>query len=300
MCVSRQLRETSTRARIARMGATKNDDAGATTTKIETPMKTRVDDVVEEYPFFVTEIWTHPMASRTRDDDVWEELAMRATTTTADDAANDADDDAFGSRFKRYFIADYIFLADFINLIANSTACAKSFNDKRAYASFLHVLLEGEASLFRETLFSWGIDPDVAVRAPEGFDATGVARDMSAFLRRVSKEETFLCKAAVIATAESLYLGWGDRVSDAALRELAGSVRDDERTGEQRLYEQWCHPLHSGSDFERAVVSFVEAFERAWHSANDSERERCRAIIDEMMVLEDRFTDVLRRTSTHC
>lgn len=281
------------------MGATKNgnDDANATPTKIETPptmmKKTRVDDAVEEYPFFVNEIWTHPMASRTRDDEVWEELAMRATTTTT----TDDDADAFGSRFKRYFIADYIFLEDFINLIASTVARAKSFNDKRAYASFLHALLEGEASLFRETLFSWGVDPDEAVRAPEGFDATSVARDMSAFLRRVSKEETFLCKAAVIATAESLYLGWGDRVSDDALRALAGSVRDDERTGEQRLYERWCHPLHSGSDFERAVLSFVEAFERAWSSADDSERERCRAVIDEMMVLEDRFTDVLRRTS---
>ena len=169
------------------MGATKNgdDDANATMTKIETPppttmmkkKKTRVDDAVEEYPFFVNEIWTHPMASRTRDDEVWEELAMRATT--------DDDADAFGSRFKRYFIADYIFLEDFINLIASTVARAKSFNDKRAYASFLHALLEGEASLFRETLFSWGVDPDEAVRAPEGFDATSVARDMSAFLRRV-------------------------------------------------------------------------------------------------------------------
>jgi len=291
-------RHSSTRARITGIGAP-DEEVNATTTIKTTMMRTRVDDAVQEYPFFVNEIWTHPMASRTRDDGVWEELAMRAVTRTTTKDESDNDDNAFGSRFKRYFIADYIFLEDFINLIANAIASAKSFLDKRAYASFLHALVEGEASLFRETLSSWGVDPDGAVRAPEGFDATGVARDMSTFLRRVSKEEAFLCKAAVIATAESLYLGWGDRVSDDTLRALAGSVLDDGRTDEQRLYEQWCHPLHSGSDFEQAVFSFVKAFERAWTSADDSERGRCRAVIDEMLVLEDRFTDVLRRTCTH-
>ena len=225
-------------------------------------------------------------ARAVREHDNWRALAEQATT---EDGAADA---RFRAAFRRYFATDYVFVEDFINLLARALSSAPTFAIKARLGAFLNALLEGEATLFRASLRElWSVDADDAasVRALGDDD---VATAMSTFLRRVAERGDWLSRIAVVAVAEGLYLSWALRVVDDDVRDVA-SGRVDGASAERALYAKWVWPLHSSEEFQRATCAFVEAFNDAWRDADDDSRARCEVVAREMLDLERAFTELL-------
>lgn len=226
------------------------------------------------------------LARAVRDHDNWRALSEAAVRDDGDV------DESFRVAFKRYFVTDYVFVEDFIDLLARALASAPTFAIKARLGAFLNQLLEGEATLFRESLRAlWNIDADDAasVRAIGDDD---VATAMSTFLRRVAEDGDWLSRVAVVAVAEGLYLSWGLRVVDDDVRKVASGLVD-RASAERALYAKWVWPLHSSEEFQRAVCAFVEAFNDAWRDADDDSKTRCEAVVREMLDLERAFTELL-------
>ena len=95
---------------------------------------------------------------------------------------------------------------------------------------------------------------------------------------------------------QGLYLHWGKRVVTPQIREMSAATLSSPgslRKREQILYATWVYPLHSSEGFERAVTTFVKAFNVAWKSADEAAQGAARGVIREMLELEVEFTELL-------
>ena len=253
---------------------------------VETDLRARWRAATSAETPYARVVFDTALARAVRDHDNWRALSEAAVRDDGDI------DESFRVAFKRYFVTDYVFVEDFIDLLARALASAPTFAIKARLGAFLNQLLEGEATLFRESLRAlWNIDADDAasVRAIGDDD---VATAMSTFLRRVAEDGDWLSRVAVVAVAEGLYLSWGLRVVDDDVRKVASGLVD-RANAERVLYAKWVWPLHSSEEFQRAVCAFVEAFNDAWRDADDDSKTRCEAVVREMLDLERAFTELL-------
>lgn len=253
---------------------------------VETDLRARWRAATSAETPYARVVFDTALARAVRDHDNWRALSEAAVRDDGDI------DESFRVAFKRYFVTDYVFVEDFIDLLARALASAPTFAIKARLGAFLNQLLEGEATLFRESLRAlWNIDADDAasVRAIGDDD---VATAMSTFLRRVAEDGDWLSRVAVVAVAEGLYLSWGLRVVDDDVRKVASGLVD-RASAERALYAKWVWPLHSSEEFQRAVCAFVEAFNDAWRDADDDSKTRCEAVVREMLDLERAFTELL-------
>ena len=148
------------------------------------------------------EVWCKDSSRAVRDSPVWVELAKNAI---ADWSSTEQGSSSFRAAFRRYFLSDYVFVEDFINVIARAIVAAPDFDTKKELGSFLNELLQGEASLFRDSMWTlWGIKADdlKQARSLEAGAVSEVAIRMSNFLRRVCADGNYLCLISVISIAE--------------------------------------------------------------------------------------------------
>ena len=248
-------------------------------------------DAIDSSTPFHAEVWSHADAQTVRDSAAWDDLAANAIRR--------APSEAFASRFKTYFVSDYVFVEDFIDLLARALASSRYFEHKKVLGAFLHLILQGEASIFRRSMKKlWGVDADAIKRDPTSAGAlaiasTDVPRRMSAFLRRVADDGDHLARVAVIAVAEALYLHWGKRVTTNYVIAVSLGVGADGVADDRELYATWCYPLHASKEFEACVCAFVEAFNASWRDAGEESREACRGVVAEMLELEVELTALL-------
>ena len=262
------------------------DDDGGDVADVDVELRARWRAAIDAETPYARIVFDTPRARAVREHDNW-----RALSTAA--AGDDVDaDDGFRVAFKRYFVSDYVFVEDFIDLLARALASAPRFGIKTCLGGFLNELLRGEATLFRESLRTlWNIDAD-DVDSLRAIGDEDVSMAMSKFLRRIADDGDWLSRIAVVAIAEGLYLSWGLRVVNADVRKVASGLVDG-ASAERVLYAKWVWPLHSSIEFQRAVCAFVEAFNDAWLDADEGSRTRCEANVREMLDLELAFTELL-------
>ena len=113
--------------------------------------------------------------------------------------------------FQRYFLQDYLFVRDLVALLGLAIARAPDFESARRLAAFLHDLLEGEESLFRDTFRSWNISSE-EVRAVEPARVTRAFGDL---LVRTAYEGGFFEALMALAVTEGTYLDWATRLVES-------------------------------------------------------------------------------------
>ena len=209
----------------------------------------------------------------------WRELAALPTTGE------------FRAKFQRYFCADYVFVEAFIALLANALARTPRFEVKKVIGAFLHGVLQGEATLFRQNITElYGTDPDALRHTAE---PASTAKRMEAFLERIAYGTAYLDQIAVIAVAEGLYLHWASSVIAEGLVP-AGGGDGSAPAGldpHQKLFWQWIVPLHASPEFSAAINAIVAEFDTAYAAATEDQRAQAQGAITEMLELEWAFTD---------
>ena len=81
------------------------------------PQWKRWFDAIDSSTPFHAEVWSHADAQTVRDSAAWDDLAANAIRR--------APSEAFASRFKTYFVSDYVFVEDFIDLLARARVVAR-------------------------------------------------------------------------------------------------------------------------------------------------------------------------------
>jgi thiaminase/transcriptional activator TenA len=140
-------------------------------------------------------------------------------------------------KFQRYLLQDHIFLRDLVRLVALAVAKAPDLDSARRLTTFLHGVLEGEESLFRDTFRSWGVAP----QGDHGTTPAPVTRAFGDHLVRLAYEGGFPSAVAALAVTEGTYLDWATRLV------RAGAVP---RTP---IYRAWVD-IHSNPEFAGFVA----------------------------------------------
>ncbi|MBI4233118.1 MAG: thiaminase II [Chloroflexi bacterium] len=114
-------------------------------------------------------------------------------------------------RFQRYLLQDYVFLAALVKAVAMAVAKAPDMDTARTLAAFLHGLLQGEETLFRETFRQWGVSMREYLKA----EPTPTTRAYSDFVLRVAHEGDFAALLTLLVVSEWTYLDWATRLVQA-------------------------------------------------------------------------------------
>lgn len=138
--------------------------------------------------------------------------------------------------FQRYFLQDYAFLRDLVRLVGLAIAGAPDLDSARRLTAFLHGVLEGEESLFRDTFRAWGMGPETYLDTPP----EPVTRAFGDALVRATHEGGYPAAIAALAVTEGVYLDWATRLV------MAGTVP---RTP---VYRAWVE-IHSNEEFAEFV-----------------------------------------------
>ena len=110
---------------------------------VETDLRARWRAATSAETPYARVVFDTALARAVRDHDNWRALSEAAVRDDGDI------DESFRVAFKRYFVTDYVFVEDFIDLLARALASAPTFAIKARLGAFLNQLLEGEATLFR-------------------------------------------------------------------------------------------------------------------------------------------------------
>jgi thiaminase/transcriptional activator TenA len=113
--------------------------------------------------------------------------------------------------FQRYFLQDYVFLRDLVRVVGLAIAGAPDLDSARRLTAFLHDVLEGEESLFRDTFREWGMGPEAYL----GIAPAPVTHALGDTMVRAAHDGGYPAAIAALAVTEGTYLDWATRLVEA-------------------------------------------------------------------------------------
>ncbi len=185
------------------------------------------------------------------------------------------------AKFQRYFLQDYLFLRQFVVLLALGIAKAPDMATARPLARFLAGVLEGEEGLFRRAFREWGW-PAARYERPRAHPAT---RAMGGFMARMAHEGLFTEVLTALVVTESVYLAWASRRAPPSSRPLPW------------VYREWT-AIHASREFRR----FVGWLEQTLDAQPLSRRQQARvaALFEQTLRHEVAFWEMgYGRTTPH-
>ena len=115
-------------------------------------------------------------------------------------------------KFKRYFLQDYVFVADLVSMTANAIAKAPNFDAASRLHSFLSGILDPENDLFLRAFEVLGASEEEY----SSVSASPTTRAFGDFLVRTGLEGNFDDIITVLYVTEGTYLDWGTRLISEA------------------------------------------------------------------------------------
>ncbi|WP_108259822.1 TenA family protein [Mangrovicoccus ximenensis] len=171
-----------------------------------------------------------------------------------------------------YLGQDYLFVEEFVRLLAAAVSHAPSLADGLPGARFLGLIAGPENDYFQRSFEALDMTP--AERAPEPSAPAASFRALMARARNSGRYEQMI---AVLLVAEWSYLSWGERYVgyDPAL---------------PFWFAEWID-LHSGPGFEGVVAWLKGQLDAAWPGLGAAEQEAAAAMFREAVALERAFFD---------
>ncbi len=175
-------------------------------------------------------------------------------------------------RMAWYLAQDYLFVGEFVRLLASAVAHAPSLADGIPAARFLGLIAGPENDYFQRSFEA--LDMTAAERAPE---PSAPAAGFLALMARARESGRYERMIAVLLVAEWSYLSWGERHADydPAL---------------PFWFAEWID-LHSGPGFESVVAYLKEQLDKLWTGLDAEAQEEAAAMFREAVRLERDFFD---------
>ena len=192
---------------------------------------------------------------------------VAATRHAFTDALADGTLDA--RKMQGYLQQDYLFIDEFVRLLASAIAHAPSLADSVPAAQFLALITGPENTYFLRSFEALDCSPE-ATPQPE----TLAFQRFMCDARQSQKYERML---AVLCVAEWVYLEWATPFAERA---------DDLPF----WLEEWIR-LHCGDGFEGAVTYLRGQLDQAWEGLDEGTRDEVEAVFCEAVRLERGFFD---------
>lgn len=168
-----------------------------------------------------------------------------------------------------YLQQDYLFVEEFVRLLASAVAHAPTLADGVPGAQFLGLICGSENTYFLRSLEALGV--------PE---ADKAARETEAFLALMAEARTsgsYAQMLAVLCVAEGVYLDWATPFADRA---------DDLPF----WLGEWI-TLHCGAGFEGVVAYLRGQLDKTWPSLDADEQAMVEQLFTRAVALERAFFD---------
>ncbi|MBE3639118.1 TenA family protein [Mangrovicoccus algicola] len=175
-------------------------------------------------------------------------------------------------RMAWYLGQDYLFIEEFVRLLAAAVAHAPSLADGLPAARFLGLIAGPENDYFQRSFEALELTP--AERAPA---PSAPAAGFMALMARARRSGRYEQMIAVLLVAEWSYLSWGERHAgyDPAL---------------PFWFAEWID-LHSGPGFAGVVAYLQEQMDGAWPGLDAQAAAEAAAMFREAVALERAFFD---------
>ncbi|NQY59202.1 TenA family protein [Cognatishimia sp.] len=190
-----------------------------------------------------------------------------ATTHAFTDAL--ADGTLAPQKMVGYLQQDYLFIEDFVRLLASAIAHAPSLKDAVPAAQFMGVISGPENTYFLRSLEALGAQSD-APAAPETIA-------FQELMREAVQSGRYEIMLSVLVVAEWVYLEWATPFEDRA---------DDLPF----WFGEWI-TLHCGAGFEGVVGYLRDQLDAAWNGLDEAAREEVREMFTRAVVCERAFFD---------
>ena len=196
-----------------------------------------------------------------RDD--WRAATNHAFTDALADGAIDPE------KMAGYLQQDYLFIDDFVRLLASAIATAPSLRDSVPAAQFLALITGPENTYFLRAL--------PALEVPVHAEPEAATRAFQALMRRARHSGRYEVMLAVLVVAEWIYLDWAEPVADRAeaLPFWLG---------------EWI-TLHSGPGFRGVVAYLRDQLDQVWPSLDETAQRQVETTFAEAVRLERVFFD---------
>ncbi|MBT8155176.1 TenA family protein [Epibacterium ulvae] len=172
-------------------------------------------------------------------------------------------------KMRGYLQQDYLFVEEFVRLLAAAISNAPSLADAVPAAQFLAVITGPENTYFQRSLSALGV-PEAAEHAPETTAFITLMRNA----RLSGQYEEML---AVLVVAEWSYLSWASTMEDKA---------DDLPF----WFGEWI-TLHAGPGFSGVVDYLRGQLDSVWETLPDSARAKVTETFTKAVTLERDFFD---------
>lgn len=204
---------------------------------------------------------TDALQDQTRDD--WQAATRHAFTNALADGSLDRE------RMAGYLQQDYLFIDEFVRLLASAIATAPSLKDSVPAAQFLALITGPENTYFLRALSSLEVPAD-AEPHPE-------TRAFQSLMRDARTSGRYELMLAVLVVAEWIYLDWAEPFADRAehLPFWLG---------------EWI-TLHSGDGFNGVVAYLREQLDQVWPSLDEAAQRQVETIFAEAVRQERAFFD---------
>jgi thiaminase/transcriptional activator TenA len=206
--------------------------------------------------------------------DLWRKAVEHPFINELGDGSLDAD------KFRRYFLQDYVFINDLVNMAGIAVSRAPELTLARPIEEFLHAILGAEDALFIDAFKTLGI-PEREFRYVEALPTTAAFGN---FLVRLAYEGSFAEICCAMFVTEGVYLDWGER-----LRNLGA---DPAASGAElgKFYQRWID-LH----MEAALGDIVRFLGGIVDGASENEMRGLKRVFQRALRYEVAFWEMSYR-----
>ena len=168
-----------------------------------------------------------------------------------------------------YLQQDYLFVEEFVRLLASAVAHAPTLADGVPGAQFLGLICGPENTYFLRSLEALGV-PEAETAAPE-------TAAFQALMAEARTSGSYAQMLAVLSVAEGVYLDWATPFADRAeaLPFWLG---------------EWI-TLHCGAGFEGVVAYLRGQLDKAWPTLDAAEQAKVESLFTRAVALERAFFD---------
>lgn len=200
---------------------------------------------------------------KTRNQDDWHAATRHAFTDALVAGTLDPE------KMAGYLQQDYLFIDEFVRLLASAIAHAPTLKDSVPAAQFLALITGPENTYFLRSL--------AELDTPSTADAVDETRAFQALMREARVSGRYELMLAVLVVAEWIYLDWASPHADkaAALPFWLG---------------EWI-TLHCGEGFSGVVSYLRDQLDQAWANLNEGARDEVQAVFSKAVRLERAFFD---------
>ncbi|KCV81992.1 thiamine biosynthesis protein Thi4 [Actibacterium atlanticum] len=168
-----------------------------------------------------------------------------------------------------YLQQDYLFVEEFVRLLASAVAHAPTLADGVPGAQFLGLICGPENTYFLRSLEALGV-PEANKAAPE-------TAAFQALMAEARTSGSYAQMLAVLSVAEGVYLDWASPFADRA-NDLPFWLGE------------WI-TLHCGAGFEGVVAYLRGQLDKAWHKLDAAEQAKVESLFTRAVQLERAFFD---------